>query len=93
MKECMYKPGDQVRVRSDLNMTSKYQMMSGERSNDGEYPHDVATEDMCKLAGQVINIERYIDLPIGRKYLAMNRYWVDEMFVGSTEGVSFRSLL
>lgn len=93
MKECMYKPGDQVRVRSDLNMTSKYQMTSGERNNDGEYPHDVATEDMCKLAGQVINIERYIDLPIGRKYLAMNRYWVDEMFSGFADDLHFRSLL
>ena len=93
MKELLYKPGDQVRVRSDLKMKSTYRMMSGERNNDGEYPHDVATEDMCKLAGRVINIERYIDLPIGRKYFAMSRYWVDEMFVESTEGVSFRSLL
>ena len=93
MNECMYKPGDQVRVRPDLNMESTYRMMSGERNNDGEYPHDVATEDMCKLAGQAINIERYIDLQVGRKYRAMGRYWVDEMFVGSAEGVSFISLL
>lgn len=93
MNECMYKPGDQVRVRSDLKMKTTYRMMSGERNNDGGYPHDVATEDMCKLAGQVINIEKYIDLPVGRKYFAMNRYWVDEMFVRSAEGVSFISLL
>lgn len=93
MSEYMYKPGDLVRVRSDLSMRTRYRMTSGERNNDGEYPHDVATEDMCKLAGQVINIERYIDLPIGRKYLAMGRYWVDEMFSGFADNLHFRSLL
>ena len=89
----MYKPGDQVRVRPDLNLKDRYQMQSGEKDQYGQYPSDVATEDMCKLAGQVINVEKYIDLAVGRKYFARNRYWVDEMFSGFADDLHFRSLL
>lgn len=93
MKGLLYKPGDLVRVRPDLNLKSRYSMKSGKRDKYGQYPSDVATEDMCKLAGQVINIEKYIDLQVGRKYYARTRYWTDEMFVGSADGVEFWSLL
>ena len=93
MKELLYKPGELVRVRSDLNLEDRYSMKSGEKDQYGQYPSDVATEDMCELAGQVINIEKYIDLEVGRKYYARKRYWVDEMFVGSADGVEFWSLL
>lgn len=93
MKGLLYKPGDLVRVRPDLNLKSRYSMKSGEKDKYGQYPSDVATKDMCEFAGQVINIEKYIDLAVGRKYYARKRYWVDEMFVGSADGVGFLSLL
>ena len=93
MKELLYKPGERVCVRPDLNMTDHYSMKSGEKDKYGMYPSDVATEDMCKFAGQVINIEKYIDLAVGCKYYARQRYWTDEMFVGSADGVEFWSLL
>lgn len=93
MKELLYKPGDLVRVRPDLNLKSRYSMKSGERDKYGQYPSDVATEDMCELAGQVINIEKYIDLQVGRKYYARTRYWTDEMFSGFADDLHFRSLL
>lgn len=93
MKELLYKPGELVRVRPDLNLMDRYSMRSGEKDQYGEYPSDVAAADMCKLAGQVINIEKYIDLAVGRKYYARQRYWVDEMFLGPADGVWFGSLL
>ena len=93
MKELLYKPGELVRVRPDLNMIDRYSMRSGEKDQYGEYPSDIAARDMCELAGQAINIEKYIDLKVGRKYYARQRYWVDEMFMGPVYGVEFWSLL
>lgn len=70
-----FKPGDRVKVRSDLSESESYKMLSGKEYTDYVNP------TMATYAGKIVTIES-IDR-MGHYYLKECKHnWVDEMFDG-----------
>ena len=86
-----YKPGDAVRVRSDLGYDITYSMRSGPGENSDSI---VAVDHMVDFAGKIVHISKYTYLNDYRIKEDEHLYrWADDMFDGPADGVSFRSLL
>ncbi len=75
----LYKKGDRVVVRPDLNGNDTYHMSDQDMWN-------VATEEMVALAGRVVTISH-----VGRQYEVEEDPcgwdWTDEMFIGLESGL------
>lgn len=85
-----YKPGDAVRVRSDLKYNTDYFMWSGPKPNTAL----IAVSNMVDLAGKIVHISEYSASGEYRVKEDGERWrWTDEMFEDSTNGISFQSLL
>lgn len=85
-----YKPGDAVRVRSDLKYNTNYFMWSGPKPNTAL----IAVSNMVDLAGKIVHISEYSASGEYRVEEDSERWrWTDEMFEDSTNGISFQSLL
>ena len=85
-----YKPGDVVRVRSDLTYNTDYYMRSGPKANTAL----IAVSNMAKLAGKIVHISEYSASGEYRVEEDNEQWrWTDEMFEDSTSGIIFQSLL
>lgn len=85
-----YKPGDAVRVRSDLKYNTDYYMRSGPKANTAL----IAVDNMVNLAGKIVHISEYSSGGQYRVKEDSERWrWTDEMFEDSTSGIIFQSLL
>jgi hypothetical protein len=80
--ELMYKPGDKVMVRPDLNCREVYRMRSG-RYN-GEYTYN-AIDQMVDQAGEVFTIKGPRDGERGYTLNEIGYGWTDEMFISINE--------
>lgn len=68
-----YKVGDKVRVRKDLKVNSRYYSADKKHS-------DVAVDEMVKLAGKTVTVEKTYN-KIGKYSIKEANYvWTDEMF-------------
>ncbi|MEE0545649.1 MAG: hypothetical protein UC771_14480 [Faecalibacterium sp.] len=80
--ELMYKPGDKVMVRQDLNCSEIYRMRSGRY--DGEYTYN-AIDQMVDQAGEVFTIKGPRDGERGYTLNEIGYGWTDEMFISINE--------
>lgn len=80
--ELMYKPGDKVMVRPDLNCSEIYRMRSGRY--DGEYTYN-AIDQMVDQAGEVFTIKGPRDGERGYTLNEIGYGWTDEMFISINE--------
>lgn len=72
-----YQPGDRVRVRSDLNCSTRYYMADHVCS-------DVVADDMLKWRDSVVTISKIA--PYGKYRIEEDAFnWTDEMFDGLAE--------
>lgn len=87
-----YKPGDAVRVRSDLKYGADYWMRSGPKENDSAL---IAVDNMINFAGKTVHISEYSQSDEYRIKEDGERWrWTDEMFDGlATDIMNFQSLL
>lgn len=80
--ELMYKPGDKVMVRPDLNCREVYRMRSGRYNGDFTYN---VVDQMADQAGKVLTI---LGPRNGERGYTLNEIgygWTDEMFVPINE--------
>lgn len=80
--ELMYKPGDKVMIRPDLNCREIYRMRSG-RYN-GDYTYNVI-DPMADQAGKVFTIHGPSDRGSGYSLEEFGYGWTDEMFIPINE--------
>lgn len=80
--ELMYKPGDKVMVRPDLNCNEVYRMRSGIFNGDHTYN---AVDQMVDHAGEVFTIQGPRDGGWGYSLTEIGYGWTDEMFVSINE--------
>lgn len=80
--ELMYKPGDRVMIRPDLNCRKIYCMKSG--SYNGNYTYDVV-DQMADQAGKVFTIRCPRDGGAGYSLREFDYGWTDEMFIPINE--------
>lgn len=80
--ELMYKPGDKVMIRSDLNCNEVYRMRSG--SYNGEYTYNVINL-MADQAGKIFTIQGLRDGGRGYTLNEIGFGWTDEMFISINE--------
>lgn len=85
----LYKPGDAVRVRKDLDMNRKYYMKSG--PNAGE-EGDYVCEEMMAMRGKLVHIDHTSSFG-SYKIKECNWLWDDEMFEKITHQLRCESLL
>ena len=89
--EYRYKPGQEVRVRHDLDYDGEYLMRSGPNKNGDAL---IAVDNMVDFAGKIVRITRYSPYGDYRVKEDGERWrWTDDMFDGPADGVSFTSLL
>ncbi|MGN0655230.1 MAG: hypothetical protein ACI4KR_00410 [Ruminiclostridium sp.] len=78
----LYKAGDKVLVKPDLNLEDEYYM-----SDKSEY--DYVSEEMLEYAGKVVTISEAYDFGYHIEELADDDddewIWTDEMFAGLAE--------
>lgn len=80
--ELMYKPGDKVMIRPDLNCREIYYMRSGRYNGDCTYN---AIDQMVDMAGEVFTIKGPRDGERGYTLEEFGYGWTDEMFVPINE--------
>ncbi len=85
----LYKPGDAVRVRGDLEMNRSYYMRSG--PNAGE-ESDYVWEEMMTMCGKLVHID-HISFFGSYKIKECDGLWDDEMFEKITRQLRCESLL
>ena len=84
MESIMYKPGDKVTIRSDLEEYECYYMLSGPKKGKGMF---CTVPSMVRQAGKVFTIDKILDN--GRGYQLKEHYlgWTDSMFESANECV------
>ena len=81
MNELLYKVGDVVRVRPDLENYARYKMIYGPLNVDGELTSDTVVDEMMEFAGKDITIEQIqTTRKNGKEYKSKGWFWVDTMF-------------
>lgn len=80
--ELMYKPGDKVMVRPDLNRREVYRMKSGRYNGDFTYN---VVDQMADQAGKVLTILGPRDGGAGYSLEEFDYGWTDEMFISINE--------
>lgn len=80
--ELMYKPGDKVMVRPDLNCREVYRMRSGRYNGDFTYN---VVDQMADQAGKVLTILGPRDEGAGYSLEEFDYGWTDEMFISINE--------
>lgn len=80
--ELMYKPGDKVMVRPDLNCREVYRMRSGRYNGDFTYN---VVDQMADQAGKVLTILGPRDGGAGYSLEELDYGWIDEMFISINE--------
>lgn len=80
--ELMYKPGDKVMVRPDLNCREVYRMRSGRYNGDFTYN---VVDQMADQAGKVLTILGPRDGGAGYSLEEFDYGWTDEMFISINE--------
>lgn len=80
--ELMYKPGDKVMIRPDLNCREIYCMRSGR--HNGDYTYNVV-DQMVDQAGKVFTILGPRDGGAGYSLEELDYGWTDEMFISINE--------
>lgn len=80
--ELMYKPGDKVMVRPDLNCREVYRMRSGRYNGDFTYN---VVDQMADQAGKVLTILGPRDGGAGYSLEELAYGWTDEMFISINE--------
>lgn len=80
--ELMYKPGDKVMVRPDLNRREVYRMKSGRYNGDFTYN---VVDQMVDQAGKVLTILGPRDGGAGYSLEEFDYGWTDEMFISINE--------
>lgn len=80
--ELMYKPGDKVMVRQDLNCREVYRMRSGRYNGDFTYN---VVDQMADQAGKVLTILGPRDGGAGYSLEEFDYGWTDEMFISINE--------
>ena len=80
--ELMYKPGDKVMVRPDLNCREVYRMRSGRYNGDFTYK---VVDQMADQAGKVLTILGPRDGGAGYSLEEFDYGWTDEMFISINE--------
>lgn len=80
--ELMYKPGDKVMVRPDLNCREVYRMRSGRYNGDFTYN---VVDQMADQAGKVLTILGPRDGGAGYSLEGFDYGWTDEMFISINE--------
>lgn len=80
--ELMYKPGDKVMIRPDLNCREIYCMRSGR--HNGDYTYNVV-DQMVDQAGKVFTIQGPCDGERGYTLNEIGYGWTDEMFISINE--------
>lgn len=78
MASWLYKPGDVVRIRDDLEVGELYHMLSGPRKGCTIHP----SYCMLQLRGKTVTIKKHTS--VGRYWInedyPSHNYWADEMF-------------
>lgn len=80
--ELMYKPGDKVMIRPDLNCRGIYCMRSGR--HNGDFTYNVV-DQMADQAGKVLTILGPRDGGAGYSLEELDYGWTDEMFIPINE--------
>lgn len=80
--ELMYKPGDKVMIRPDLNCREIYCMRSGR--HNGDYTYNVV-DQMADQAGKIFTIQGPRDGECGYTLNEIGYGWTDEMFISINE--------
>lgn len=80
--ELMYKPGDKVMVRPDLNCSEIYHMRSGRYNGDNTYN---VVDQMVDQAGKVFTIQGPCKGGAGYSLEEFGYGWTDEMFIPINE--------
>lgn len=80
--ELMYKPGDKVMIRPDLNCREVYRMRSGRYNGDFTYN---VVDQMVDQAGKVFTIQGPRDGGDGYTLNEIGYGWTDEMFISINE--------
>lgn len=80
--ELMYKPGDKVMIRPDLNCREVYRMRSGRYNGDFAYN---VVDQMADQAGKVLTILGPRDGGAGYTLEESIYGWTDEMFISINE--------
>lgn len=80
--ELMYKPGDKVMVRPDLNCREVYRMRSGRYNGDFTYN---VVDQMADQAGKVLTILGPRNGGAGYSLEELDYGWTDEMFISINE--------
>lgn len=80
--ELMYKPGDKVMVRLDLNCREVYRMRSGRYNGDFTYN---VVDQMADQAGKVLTILSPRGGGAGYSLEELDYGWTDEMFISINE--------
>ena len=81
--ELMYKPGDKVMVRPDLNCREIYRMRSGRHNGDNTYYGVI--DQMADQAGKIFTIQGPRDGERGYTLNEIGYGWTDEMFISINE--------
>lgn len=90
MEELMYKPGDKVMVRPDLNCDHDYVMKSGPKIGESTYR---VVPSMVYQAGKIFTIDRLNEGGKGYRLKEFDFSWNDEMFLPITNECFCESLL
>lgn len=80
--ELMYKPGDKVMIRPDLNCREIYRMRSGRHNGDNNYG---VIDQMADQAGKIFTIQGPRNNEDGYSLEEFGYGWTDEMFVSVNE--------
>lgn len=80
--ELMYKPGDKVMIRPDLNCREVYRMRSGRYNGDFTYN---VVDQMADQAGKVLTILGPRGGGAGYSLEEFDYGWTDEMFIPINE--------
>lgn len=84
MESIMYKPGDRVRIRSDLEEYECYCMLSGPKKEKGMF---CTVPSMVARAGKVFTIEKILEDGRGYQLKGCGLGWTDSMFEPANECV------
>lgn len=89
MRELLFKVGDTVRVRPDLELGVRYFMLSGPLNKYGELSGDMVVYEMAELAGKEVTIIKIATVSNGGKEYIVNEapgyFWTDDMFERQNE--------
>lgn len=77
MESMMYKPGDKVTIRSDLEEYECYFMLSGPKKGKGMF---CTVPSMVAQAGKVFTIEKILEDGRGYQLKGRGLGWTDSMF-------------